>query len=105
MTTTTQVDGGQGEQPLMPGCPIPLNVPVVTIGRYPDNTVILKHPLVSGHHARIEQTGRGGHRIVDLGSTNRVYVNGQRVANQVLKPGDEIRIAPYKFTYRGAWSE
>jgi ABC transport system ATP-binding/permease protein len=99
MTTTTQLDNNQGSQPLMPGRPIPLNVPVVTIGRYPDNTVILNHPLVSGHHARIEQTKRGDHRIVDLGSTNRVYINGQRVTNQILKPGDVIRIAPYKFTY------
>jgi ABC transport system ATP-binding/permease protein len=100
MTTTTQVGDNQGSLPLMPGRPVPLNVPVVTIGRYPDNTIILNHPLVSGHHARVEQTRRGEHRLVDLGSTNRVYVNGQRVSDRVLKSGDVIRIGPYKFTYQ-----
>ncbi|HLI07310.1 MAG TPA: ATP-binding cassette domain-containing protein [Ktedonobacteraceae bacterium] len=100
MTTTTQVGGNQGSLPLMPGRPVPLNTPVVTIGRYPDNIIILDHPLVSGHHARIEQMRRGGYRIVDLGSTNRVYVNGQRVSDHILKPGDVIRIGPYKFTYQ-----
>src|SRR5437763_11335211 len=62
--------------------------------------VVLSHPQVSGRHARLEQV-HGGYRILDVGSTNHVYVNTQRVTNQFLKPGDEIRIGPYKFTYTG----
>ncbi len=80
--------------------PIPLNTPVITIGRHRDNTVVLTHPQISGHHARLEQVP-GGYRIVDLGSTNHIYVNTQRVTSQLLNPGDEIRIGPYKLTYTG----
>ena len=80
--------------------PIPLGAPVITIGRMQGNTVLLNHPQVSAHHARLEQMP-GGYRIVDLGSTNHVYVNAQRVTAQPLKPGDEIRIGPFKLTYTG----
>jgi ABC-type multidrug transport system ATPase subunit/pSer/pThr/pTyr-binding forkhead associated (FHA) protein len=80
--------------------PIPLGAPLITIGRMPDNNLVLSHPQVSGHHARLEQVP-GGYRIVDLGSTNHVYVNGQRVSIQLLHPGDEIRIGPYNLTYTG----
>src|SRR5437763_5777979 len=62
--------------------------------------VVLSHPQVSGRHARLEQV-HGGYRIIDVGSTNHVYVNTQRITNQLLQPGDEIRIGPYKFTYTG----
>jgi ABC-type multidrug transport system ATPase subunit len=62
--------------------------------------VLLNHPQVSSHHARIDQVP-GGHRITDLHSTNGVFVNGQRASNQVLKPGDEVRIGPFKLTYTG----
>ncbi|HEY7419485.1 MAG TPA: ATP-binding cassette domain-containing protein, partial [Ktedonobacteraceae bacterium] len=62
--------------------------------------VLLNHPQVSAHHARLEQM-QGGYRIVDLGSTNHVYVNAQRVTSRALKPGDEIRIGPFKLTYTG----
>ncbi|HET9920011.1 MAG TPA: ATP-binding cassette domain-containing protein [Ktedonobacteraceae bacterium] len=101
MTTTTQPDHNQG-QPFMPEQrSIPLDAPVITIGRLPDNMVVLNHPLVSGHHARIERMQNGRYRIVDLGSTNRTYINGQRLSRKLLEPGDVIRIAPYKFTFTG----
>src|SRR5437016_5449196 len=80
--------------------PIPLGAPVITIGRLPENMVVLSHPQVSGRHARLE-LAQGGYRIIDVGSTNHVYVNTQRITNQLLQPGDEIRIGPYKFTYTG----
>ena len=80
--------------------PIPLNQPIITLGRQPDNTVVLNHPQVSRHHARLEQVP-GGYRIVDLHSTLHVYVNGQRVTSQLLRPGDEVRIGPFKLTYTG----
>lgn len=73
---------------------------IVTIGRTPDNMVVLNHPQVSGHHARLERVGNG-HKIVDLGSTNHVYVSGRLVRDAVLKVGDEIRIGPFKLTYTG----
>src|SRR5256886_13374825 len=34
--------------------PVKLGDPVISIGRYPDNTVVLNHPLVSRHHAQLE---------------------------------------------------
>ncbi|MBV8822514.1 MAG: FHA domain-containing protein, partial [Ktedonobacteraceae bacterium] len=99
LVTLTYNDGSGVAQDIIPELrPIPLGVPVITLGRLPDNTVVLDHPQVSSHHARLEQT-RGGYRIIDLGSTNHVYVNAQRVTNQALRVGDEIRIGPFKFMY------
>ncbi len=101
LVTFTFDDGSGKSQVVVPEIrPIPLGAAVVTIGRLPDNMVVLPHPQVSGHHARLEQT-QGTYRIVDQGSTNHVYVNAQRVTNQLLNPGDEIRIGPFKLTFTG----
>ena len=101
LVTLTYNDGSGATQDVVPEVhPIPLGAPVITIGRLPENMVVLSHPQVSGRHARLELL-QGGYRIIDVGSTNHVYVNTQRVTNQLLRPGDEIRIGPYKFTYTG----
>lgn len=101
LVTIAYNDGSGAMQDVTPEIrPIPLGAPAITIGRIPDNNLILSHPQVSGHHARLEQVP-GGYRIVDLGSTNHVYVNGQRAGIQLLHPGDEIRIGPYNLTYTG----
>lgn len=101
LVTLTYNDGSGAVQDVVPEMrPIPLGAPVITLGRLPDNMLVLSHPQVSGHHARLEQV-QGGYRIIDLGSTNHVYVNAQRATNQLLQPGDEIRIGPYKLTYTG----
>ena len=101
LVTLTYNDGSGADQDIVPEVrPIPLGASVITIGRLPENMVVLSHPQVSGRHARLEQV-QGGYRIIDVGSTNHVYVNAQRVTNQLLRPDDEIRIGPYKFTYTG----
>ncbi len=101
LVTLTYNDGTGAEQDALPELrPIPLGAPVITLGRALDNTVVLNHPQVSVHHARLEQV-QGGYRIIDQGSTNHVYVNAQRVTHQLLNPGDEIRIGPFKLTYTG----
>src|SRR5579885_3401743 len=101
LVTIAYNDGSGAAQEALPEMrPIPLGAPVLTLGRLPDNTVVLNHPQVSGHHARLEQI-QGGYRVVDLNSTNHVYVNGQRISNQALRPGDEIRIGPFKLLYTG----
>jgi ABC transport system ATP-binding/permease protein len=81
--------------------PISLEAPVITIGRMANNTVVLNHPQVSNYHARLERGRSGGYRILDLGSTNHVYVNSQLVRARELNPGDTIRIGPFEFTYTG----
>jgi pSer/pThr/pTyr-binding forkhead associated (FHA) protein len=55
---TLAYDDGTGvAQEILPEIrPLPLGAPVITIGRAPDNMVVLNHLQVSGHHARLEQT-------------------------------------------------
>ena len=43
-----------------------------TIGRAPDNTLVLDDPLISKHHARIDVSA-SGMVVTDLGSTNGIY--------------------------------
>ena len=101
LVTLTYNDGSGKKRELVPAMrPIPLGAPQITIGRGPDNMVVLQHPQVSARHARLIQN-QGTYSIVDIGSTNHVYVNGQRITNQRLNVGDEIRIGPYKLTFTG----
>jgi ABC-type multidrug transport system ATPase subunit len=48
---------------------------IITIGREPDNDVVLDYPMVSGHHARIVQDV-GGAFLEDLNSTNGTALDG-----------------------------
>ncbi len=102
LITLTYDDGrGVQEEAAPPVQDIPLrNVKELTIGRNAGNTVVLAHPQVSGYHARLTQEG-GAYRITDQHSTNHVYVNNQRTADQLLKLGDQIRIGPYRLIYEG----
>lgn len=72
----------------------------VTFGRLSDNTVVLDHPQVSGYHARLVEA-QGLYTLIDVGSTNHIYVNGLQVHHQQLQRGDEIRIGPYKLVFDG----
>ena len=71
---------------------------VVDIGRGSAAGLILDADSISRKHARIERFG-GGHKIVDLGSTNGTYVNGARVKEQILKDGDRIGIGKALLKY------
>src|SRR5439155_664326 len=51
---------------------------MVSIGRAPDNDVVVGDPATSGHHGRIE-VRYGSFWISDLGSTNGTQVNGEPV--------------------------
>src|SRR5579884_479727 len=102
LVTLTFADGSGAPLEAAPDThPIPLGAALITIGRAPDNMIVLAHPLVSAHHARLEQIP-GGYRLIDMNSTNHVYVNGQMVHQmQMLTAGDEIRIGPYRLSYTG----
>src|SRR5713226_3656267 len=99
--TLAYSDGrGEAQEDLPPVRPIKLGASEITIGRNADNTVVLAHPQISARHARLVREG-GSYRILDLGSTNHVYVNAQLVTNHLLKMGDEIHIGPFRLIYEG----
>jgi len=101
LVTLTYHDGSNAVRaPVSEIQPIMLGAQSLSIGRRPGNTVVLNHPQVSGDHARLERTGNT-YSIIDQGSTNHVYVNGQRISSYLLKPGDVIRIGPYELTFTG----
>jgi pSer/pThr/pTyr-binding forkhead associated (FHA) protein len=64
---------------------------MVTVGRAPDNEVVVGDPATSGRHGRIEVRG-GAFWISDLGSTNGTLVNGEPVIEKQLGHGDLIAI-------------
>jgi len=59
------------------------------IGRDPHAALTLNDALASWHHARIEDRGDEW-ALVDLGSTNGVSVNGEKVKDCCLKPNDTV---------------
>jgi len=63
----------------------------VRMGRSPDNDVILRDPATSGHHARLERRGEQ-FWVVDLGSTNGTFVNGESIQEKQLNHGDRVTI-------------
>ena len=76
----------------------------LTIGRLPDNAVVIDNPAVSGHHARIF---REGDSVVleDLQSTNGTFVNGRHVSRHVLRHGDEVLVGKHQLVFDHAGAE
>lgn len=76
---------------------IPAGAGSYTVGRRVDNDLTIQHDSISGLHARIEASGVNGVDLVDCGSSNGTYVNGEKVERCELKAGDTIRFASTKF--------
>ncbi|MGH7951046.1 MAG: FHA domain-containing protein [Limisphaerales bacterium] len=68
-----------------------LNVDRTTIGRVEDNTFQIPDPSVSSHHCEVILSG-GDILIRDLNSTNGSYINGEKITEKVLKPGQTLRL-------------
>ncbi|MBT8198053.1 MAG: FHA domain-containing protein [Acidimicrobiia bacterium] len=66
-----------------------------TIGRSPDNGIVLEDVTVSRHHA-VAHLDSNGLTVEDSGSTNGTYVNGERIeGNAILQPGDEVFVGKF----------
>ena len=69
-----------------------------TIGRLPDNTVVIDNPAVSGHHARIFVDG-ADYVVEDLRSKNGTYVNDQHVVRAALSDGDVLLVGKHQLVF------
>src|ERR1700756_4926734 len=62
-----------------------------TIGRVEDNTFQIAEPSVSSHHCEVLL--KGSEVVVrDLNSTNGTFINGEKVSEGTLKPGQVLRL-------------
>jgi hypothetical protein len=70
----------------------------VLIGRSRECDVVLSDPNTSRRHAEVRRDGDGW-TVVDLGSTNGIKVNGRRVDQAALEPGDRITLGLTELTF------
>lgn len=82
------------------GSPIALDKPIILIGRHQECDITLQtSSKVSRRHCCIVQVGER-YVLRDLGSMNGIRVNGHRIIETELCPGDEITVADIGFTFR-----
>jgi len=77
---------------------------VVTAGRHPESDIFLDDITVSRRHVEFTR-GPTDHLIRDVGSLNGTYLNGKRIDEALLSPGDEVQIGKFKLKYLGADGE
>ena len=78
------------------GPDILLDRAMVVVGRHPSCDTRLDSLRVSRQHCCMSQD-KGEVTVRDLGSTNGIRINGQRVERGRLRPGDELSIAHIRF--------
>lgn len=75
-----------------------LDSDVTTAGRHPDADIFLDDVTVSRRHVEFRRTGNS-FEVVDTGSLNGTYVNGDRVDRVVLRSGSEVQIGKFRLTF------
>jgi len=82
--------------PIGDGPPIALDRPIIFVGRHADCDVRIDSKKISRRHCCFIQL-RDRLIVRDLGSTNGIYRNGQRVHQAVLTLEDEVQIANLRY--------
>jgi pSer/pThr/pTyr-binding forkhead associated (FHA) protein len=85
--------------PVGGGDPIPLLKKSLLIGRRESCDIVLRFSNVSAHHCQMTVTG-GYWYVRDLQSRNGVKVNGVRVIEERIDPGDIFSVAKHKYELR-----
>jgi hypothetical protein len=71
---------------------------VVNIGRRDDNQLVVRDARVSRIHSQLRVV-KGRYVIFDLDSTGGTFVNGERIRQHTLFPGDVISLAGVPLVY------
>lgn len=95
LATLEIVNGG-----VLKGTRFRIERPAVHIGRGEHNEVRLSDKSVSGAHATLTRRGKGWF-VLDLGSRNGTYVDGERITGECPLPGvSELRFGDIKMVFR-----
>ena len=80
-----------------------IDQPEIEIGKASHNNIVIADPTVSNTHA-ILLARDGGYSIVDLGSRNGTFVNGERLSNhaRTLRHGDSVQLGQTVLTFRNS---
>lgn len=82
--------------PIGGGDTVPLLKETLLIGRRESCDIVLRFANVSSKHCQLE-LHNGYWYIRDLNSKNGIRVNNHRVNEQLVRPGDELRISKHKY--------
>jgi hypothetical protein len=77
---------------------VPLVEAVLSLGRRPDNQIVVDDPRVSRVHAQLRAV-RGAYVIFDLNSSGGTLLNGEPIHQATLAPGDVISLAGVPLVY------
>jgi hypothetical protein len=81
---------------------LPLRPGVNSIGRMPDNDVVIADGSVSRRHCAIVVHQSRGCEIHDTASKNGTFLNGKKIVGPTrLVPGDEIRLCDHTIVFQG----
>ncbi|MBE9536526.1 MAG: FHA domain-containing protein [Proteobacteria bacterium] len=85
---------------------IPFKGNIITIGRDKGNDIEIENPIVSSIHARILKDG-GAIVIEDAGSTNGIFLNGEKITRAILSTTDEVAIGKHHISlaYEAGYKE
>ena len=85
---------------LTDGPSVLIDKPILLFGRHQECDVQLNSKKVSRRHCVVAQVNK--YLVVrDLGSTNGVRINGQRVTEGKLLPGDELMVGNFRYQVCG----
>ncbi len=69
------------------------------VGRSSEADHVVADPMIARRHAAFERGPSADWVVVDGGSTNGTYVNGDRVARAVLRDGDRVQMGETVFRF------
>ncbi len=73
---------------------------ILSLGRTEDNEIVIKSESVSRCHAYFKRNAAGSWMVQDNKSKNGIKVNGKKILESNLQPGDVITIGDFIFSFQ-----
>lgn len=84
--------------PNAPASRLPLSGQDLIVGRAKDAQIFLDSRTISRRHAQFSCDPFGRWWVRDLGSHNGTLVNGNRITEHLLKPGDQVQVGEFSLS-------